>query len=46
MKVELIDDLFLRTIRQKLAKQINQQIKKIDIHHCQLFWKEIGCVWL
>ena len=46
MKVKLIDDLFLRIIRQKLTKQINQQIKKLNIHHSQLFWEEVGCVWL
>ncbi len=46
MKVKLTDDLSLKVIGQGLVKQINQQIKKINIHHSQLFWEEVGCVWL
>jgi len=32
--------------RLEMAEKIDQQIKKLNVHHNQLFWKEVGCVWL
>jgi len=28
----------------EIIEEVDQQTEKLNIHHSQLFWKEVGCV--